>query len=266
MPFAPMTEQQYRNAGYNTSGSTASTADLSNNQSLKNFMQQMAGMQQQPSLKYRVPASEQPVTQDQPQIRPYRTDQLSGLPADRVGVPSMNQLMSGIYGGGGMGRGMGRGMGFGGFNPYMGGGGMGFGGFNPYMGGGGMGFGGFNPYMGGRGMGRGGFNPYMAQPQPPPMPMQLPDFARQMYGIGQRTNPYMPTTMIPEFSQTKSVPVPSTGYDGSGINPNIGGGRRMYDDNLPILPAPKNPPFAETISPNQFNQLFSRISSGQVMT
>jgi len=188
-------------------------------------MAQMGGMQQQPSLKYRVPASEQPVTQDQPQIRPYRTDQLQQdvvrtnqpdyqgvriepavselkmMPAlkqdfqpasDRVGVPSMNQLMSGIYGGGFnpyMGGGMGRGMGFGGMGR-----GMGFGGFNPYMGGGGMGFGGFNPYMGGRGMNRGmgfgGFNPYMAQPQPAPMPMQLPDFARQMYGIGQQTNPY----------------------------------------------------------------------------
>lgn len=193
------------------------------------------------------------------QQRPYRTNQpdyqgvriepavseLKMLPAlkqdfqpasDRVGVPSMNQLMSGIYGGGFnpyMGGGMGRGMGFGGmgrgmgggFNPYMGGGGMGFGGFNPYMGGGmsrGMGFGGFNPYMGGggmgfggRGMGRGGFNPYMAQPQPAPMPMQLPDFARQMYGIGQQTNPYGSMERIIPY-----VPPRQTGpeFGGSTVN------------------------------------------------
>lgn len=164
------------------------------------------------------------------QQRPYRTDQLQqdmvrtnqpiGLPADRVGVPSMSQLMSGIYGGGGfnpymgggsMGRGMGRGMGFGGFNPYMGGGNMGFGGFNPYMGGGGTGFGGFNPYMGG-GMSRsfnpymgGGFNPYMAQPQRQPMPMQLPDFARQMYGIGQRTTPYVSMERIMPYVPPRQV-------------------------------------------------------------
>lgn len=155
------------------------------------------------------------------QQRPYRTDQLQqdmvrtkqpiGLPAglDRVGVPSMSQLMSGIYGGGMSG----------GFNPYMGGSmgrgmgrGMGFGGFNPYMGGGGMGFGGFNPYMGGRGMGRGGFNPYMAQPQP----MQLPDFARQMYGIGQRTNPYMPTALMPESTSGQ----PLQAFSGQ-INPQL---------------------------------------------
>lgn len=153
----------------------------------------------------------QPATQDQPQIRPYRTE-----PADRVGVPSLSQLMSGIYGGG-----MGRGMG-GGFNPYMGGGGMGFGGFNPYMGGGmsrGMGFVGFNPYMGGggmgfggRGMGRGGFNPYMAQPQP----MQLPDFARQMYGIGQQTNPYASMERIMPY-----VPPRQTGPEFGGITGNV---------------------------------------------
>jgi hypothetical protein len=151
----------------------------------------------------------QPAVQDQPQIRPYRTGQLSGLPANRVGVPSMSQLMEGIYGGGGMGRNMG-----GGFNPYMGGGGMGFGGFNPYMGGRGMG--GFNPYMGGRGMGRGmgfgGFNPYMAQPQP--MPMQLPDFARQMYGIGQRANPYASMERIMPY-----VPPRETGPGFGGIMP-----------------------------------------------
>ena len=147
----------------------------------------------------------QPATQDQPQIRPYRTE-----PADRVGVPSMSQLMSGIYGGMG-----------GGFNPYMGGGmgrgmgrGMGFGGFNPYMGGGGMGFGGFNPYMGGRGMGRGGFNPYMAQPQPMPMPKQRPDFARQMYGIGQRTNPYASMERIMPY-----VPPRQAGPGGISIMP-----------------------------------------------
>jgi hypothetical protein len=153
----------------------------------------------------------QPAVQDQPQIRPYRTGQLSGLPANRVGVPSMSQLMEGIYGGGGMGRNMG-----GGFNPYMGGGGMGFGGFNPYMGGRGMG--GFNPYMGGRGMGRGmgfgGFNPYMAQPQPMPMPMQLPDFARQMYGIGQRANPYASMERIMPY-----VPPRETGPGFGGIMP-----------------------------------------------
>lgn len=119
----------------------------------------------------------------------------------------MSQLMSGIYGGGMSG----------GFNPYMGGSmgrgmgrGMGFGGFNPYMGGGGMGFGGFNPYMGGRGMGRGGFNPYMAQPQP----MQLPDFARQMYGIGQQTNPYASTERIMPY-----VPPRQTGPEFGGIMP-----------------------------------------------
>lgn len=161
------------------------------------------------------------------QQRPYRTDQLQqdmvrtkqpiGLPAglDRVGVPSMSQLMSGIYGGGMSG----------GFNPYMGGSmgrgmgrGMGFGGFNPYMGGGGMGFGGFNPYMGGRGMGRGGFNPYMAQPQP----MQLPDFARQMYGIGQRTNPYASMERIMPYVPPRQTG-PEFGGIPAGISQNTGG-------------------------------------------
>jgi len=147
------------------------------------------------------------------QQRPYRTES-----ADRVSVPSMSQLMSGIYGGGmggsfnpymggGMSRGMGRGMGFGGFNPYMGGGGMGFGGFNPYMGGGGMG------RSMGRGMGFGGFNPYMAQPQP----MQLSDFARQMYGIGQRTNPYASMERIMPY-----VPPRQAGPEFGGIMPVMG--------------------------------------------
>ena len=152
----------------------------------------------------------QPATQDQPQIRPYRTE-----PADRVGVPSMSQLMSGIYGGGMSG----------GFNPYMGSGmgrgmgrSMGFGGFNPYMGDGGMGFGGFNPYMGGRGMGRGGFNPYMAQPQP----MQLPDFARQMYGIGQRTNPYASMERIMPYVPPRQTG-PEFGGIPAGISQNTGG-------------------------------------------
>lgn len=140
-------------------------------------------------------AQQRPYRTDQPQQDMVRTNQPIGLPAgsDRVGVPSMGQLMSGIYGGG-MGGGMGRGRGRG------------------------MGFGGFNPYMGGRGMGFGGFNPYMAQPQP----MQLPDFARQMYGIGQRTNPYASMERIMPYVPPRQTG-PEFGGIPAGIPQNTGG-------------------------------------------
>lgn len=114
---------------------------------------------------------------------------------NRASVPSMDQLMGGIYGG---------------FNPYMGsrsmGRGMGYGGFNPYMGGGGMGYGGFNPYMG------------RSMPMQRPQPMQLPDFARQMYGIGQQVNPYAPRAeqIRPAYREPA--------YAGPTLMPFMGGG------------------------------------------